>query len=204
MNSNITNELIIKNKKTFKSHDKMKGLKKLKKSNVLEKKKIRGFFNRFGIISAFMDGIARVKGLDYGVKFGEVVHFKGDASLKGMVMSLIPEYVECVIFFNVRGVREGDYVIPTGKLVSVSIGKTIFGRVIDAFGKAIDLYNKKKYKKPVFEKAVDSKAAGISARDAVYEPMLTGQLIIDAITPIGLGQRELIIGDRQTGKTTTA
>lgn len=119
-------------------------------------------------------------------------------------MSITPFSASCVIFFNICHIRSGDYVIPSCKLATISVGYALFGRIVDAFGNAIDNYNSSKYDKPKFQRPIDSKAAGISSRDAVYEPMLTGLLIIDSITPIGLGQRELIIGDRQTGKTTAA
>jgi proton translocating ATP synthase F1 alpha subunit len=168
------------------------------------KKKDFIIYEKFGEVERLADGIAEVTGFTKDVKFGEVVYFKGLTTLSGMVMSLTYSHASCVLFFNIRSIREGDYVIPSGKLVTVSVGKALFGRVIDTFGDAIDISNSVIYKKPNYQRPVDSKAAGISARDAVYEPMLTGQLIIDAITPIGLGQRELIIGDRQTGKTTTA
>jgi proton translocating ATP synthase F1 alpha subunit len=164
----------------------------------------QGLYRDFGEVTKLADGIAEIVGFNETIKFGEVVYFKGLKSLSGMVMSLTPKSVSAVLFFNIRSIKEGDYVIPSGKLVSISVGKSLFGRIIDAFGNAIDIYNSVTFIKPKYQKPVDSKAAGISLRDAVYEPMLTGQLIIDAITPIGLGQRELIIGDRQSGKTTAA
>jgi F0F1-type ATP synthase alpha subunit len=173
-------------------------------SFIYNKNKDEGIYDHFGEVVRLADGIADISGFNNSVKFGEVVYFKGLTTLSGMVMSLTSTHASCVLFFNIRSIREGDYVIPSGKLVTVSVGKAVFGRVIDTFGDALDISNPVAYKKPKFQRPVDSKAAGISARDAVYEPMLTGQLIIDAITPIGLGQRELIIGDRQTGKTTTA
>lgn len=163
-----------------------------------------GLYKKFGEVSKLADGIAQIVGFKNTVKFGEVVYFRGLKSLSGMVMSLTPIFASAVLFFNIRSIREGDYVLPTGRLVCITVGKSLFGRILDAFGDAVDIYNDVTFKKPKYQKPIDSKAAGISLRDKVYEPMLTGQLIIDAITPIGLGQRELIIGDRQTGKTTAA
>ena len=117
MISNVIDELIIKNKKNLKGYKKV-GLTKLHKSI--------NDFNSFGF-KGYLIPTGKLVRVSIGKTiFGKVIRFKGDASLKGMVMSLTPEYIECVIFFNVRGVREGDYVIPTGKLVGVSIGKTIF------------------------------------------------------------------------------
>lgn len=159
-------------------------------------------FSVYGIIFSLADGIASVVNFSDSVIFGEVVLFRGLDSLSGVVMGISNRVVNVVLFFNVNKVTEGDYVVPTGKLVSISIGKNLFGRVINTSGFSID--SGIDFVLPKLKKPIDSKAVGISSREAVYEPMLTGQLILDAITPIGLGQRELIIGDRQTGKTTCA
>jgi F0F1-type ATP synthase alpha subunit len=156
----------------------------------------------YGVIFSLADGIATVVNFSDSVIFGEVVFFRGLESLSGVVMGISNRVVNVVLFFNVNKVTEGDYVVPTGKLVSIAIGKNLFGRVINTSGFSID--SGSDYVLPKLKKPIDSKAVGISSREAVYEPMLTGQLILDAITPIGLGQRELIIGDRQTGKTTCA
>jgi F0F1-type ATP synthase alpha subunit len=171
-------------------------------SKKLITKKEFNLFSVYGVIFSLADGIATVVNFSDSVIFGEVVFFRGLESLSGVVMGISNRVVNVVLFFNVNKVTEGDYVVPTGKLVSIAIGKNLFGRVINTSGFSID--SGSDYVLPKLKKPIDSKAVGISSREAVYEPMLTGQLILDAITPIGLGQRELIIGDRQTGKTTCA
>ena len=148
-----------------------------------------------GQVLSVGDGIARVYGLDK-VQAGEMVEFPG--GIKGMALNLESDNVGVVIFGDDRTIKEGDTVKRTGAIVEVPVGKGLLGRVIDAFGEPID------GKGPIqAEKLsrVDVKAPGIIPRKSVHEPMSTGIKAIDALIPIGRGQRELVIGDRQTGKT---
>ncbi len=144
------------------------------------------------------DGIATVYGLD-NVQAGEMVEFADGT--KGMALNLERDVVGVVIFGDDRSVREGDTVKRTGKIVEVPVGKELLGRVVDALGNPID--GKGPIKAKQFAR-VETKAPGIIARKSVHEPMSTGIKSIDALIPIGRGQRELIIGDRQTGKTAIA
>ena len=151
-----------------------------------------------GQVLAVGDGVARVYGLD-NVKAGEMVEFPG--GIKGMALNLETDNVGVVIFGDDRGIKEGDTVKRTGAIVEVPVGRGLLGRVVDALGNPID------GKGPlvdVVRKRVDVKAPGIIPRKSVHEPMQTGLKAIDALVPIGRGQRELIIGDRQTGKTAVA
>ncbi len=148
-----------------------------------------------GKVVSVGDGVARVYGLD-NVKAGEMVEFPG--GVKGMALNLETDNVGVVIFGDDRDIKEGDTVRQTGEIVSVPVGKGLLGRVVDALGNPID------GKGPIEdtkEMLVDVKAPGIIARKSVDEPMQTGIKALDALVPIGRGQRELIIGDRQTGKT---
>src|SRR4051812_29325424 len=149
-----------------------------------------------GTVLTVGDGIARVYGLQ-NVMAGELVEFPG-AGLKGMALNLESDNVGIVIFGDDRGVKEGDTVQRTGDIVDVPAGRGLLGRVVDGLGNPIDgkgpLAN-------VERKRVEVKAPGIIPRKSVHEPMQTGIKAIDALIPIGRGQRELIIGDRQTGKT---
>ena len=149
-----------------------------------------------GTVLTVGDGIARVFGLQ-NVMAGELVEFPG-AGIKGMALNLETDNVGVVIFGDDKGVKEGDTVSRTGEIVDVGVGKGFLGRVVDALGNPID------GKGPIaIEKRmrVEVKAPGIIPRKSVHEPMQTGIKAIDALIPIGRGQRELIIGDRQTGKT---
>jgi F-type H+-transporting ATPase subunit alpha len=151
-----------------------------------------------GQVLSVGDGVARVYGLD-NVKAGEMVEFAG--GLKGMALNLETDNVGIVIFGDDRGVKEGDIVKRTGAIVEVPVGKGLLGRVVDALGNPID------GKGPIQAaemRRVDVKAPGIIPRKSVHEPMQTGLKAIDALVPVGRGQRELIIGDRQTGKTAVA
>ncbi len=144
------------------------------------------------------DGIATIYGLEK-VQAGEMVEFADGT--KGMVLNLERDTVGVVIFGDDRAVKEGDSVKRTGKIVEVPVGKELLGRVVDALGNPID------GKGPINAKEtsrVEVKAPGIIGRKSVHEPMSTGIKSIDALIPIGRGQRELIIGDRQTGKTAIA
>ena len=151
-----------------------------------------------GQVLSVGDGIARVYGLD-NVQAGEMVEFS-DGS-KGMALNLESENVGVVIFGDDRKIKEGDVVKRTGSIVDVPVGKGLLGRVVDALGNPID---GKGPLKNVKRTRVESKAPGIMPRESVSEPMQTGLKSIDSLVPVGRGQRELIIGDRQTGKTAVA
>ncbi|MEL6783822.1 MAG: F0F1 ATP synthase subunit alpha, partial [Pseudomonadota bacterium] len=148
-----------------------------------------------GQVLSVGDGIARVYGLDQ-VQAGEMVEFPG--GIQGMALNLESDNVGVVIFGNDREIKEGDVVKRTGAIVDVPVGKELLGRVVDGLGNPID------GKGPIKSKTrarVDVKAPGIIPRKSVHEPMATGLKAIDALIPVGRGQRELVIGDRQTGKT---
>jgi F-type H+-transporting ATPase subunit alpha len=154
--------------------------------------------SEIGQVLSVGDGIARVYGLDK-VQAGEMVEFPG--GIRGMALNLEADNVGVVIFGDDRSIKEGDTVKRTGAIVEVPVGKGLLGRVVDGLGNPID------GKGPIKadgRKRVDVKAPGIIPRKSVHEPMATGLKAIDALIPIGRGQRELIIGDRQTGKTAVA
>jgi len=177
--------------------------KNVLKKNILKNlKKIRLFDNEIleaGTIVSIKDGVAQVKGLQ-SVKSGEMV-FLGFLKIKGMVLSLEQRSVSVVIFGNDTLLKQDDKVFRTFSIMSIPLHFKLFGRVIDALGNTID--GGSKIKTSLY-KPVDTKAVGIIPRESINEPMQTGIKAIDSITPIGCGQRELIIGDRQTGKTTIA
>jgi len=152
-----------------------------------------------GQVLSVGDGIARVYGLD-NVQAGEMVEFLG--GIKGMALNLENDNVGVVIFGDDRSIKEGDVVKRTGAIVDAPVGKKLLGRVVDALGNPID--GKGDLDKKIERKRVDVKAPGIIPRQSVNEPMQTGLKAIDSLIPIGRGQRELIIGDRQTGKTAVA
>jgi F-type H+/Na+-transporting ATPase subunit alpha len=148
-----------------------------------------------GQVLSVGDGIARVYGLD-NVQAGEMVEFEN--GVRGMTLNLETDNVGIVIFGNDREIVEGQTVKRTGAIVDVPVGKALLGRVVDALGNPID------GKGPIQateRRRVDVKAPGIIPRKSVHEPMATGLKAVDALIPIGRGQRELIIGDRQTGKS---
>jgi F-type H+-transporting ATPase subunit alpha len=148
-----------------------------------------------GQVLSVGDGIARVYGLD-NVQAGEMVEFPN--GVRGMALNLEVDNVGVVVFGSDRDIKEGDTVKRTGAIVEVPVGKELLGRVVDPLGNPID------GKGPIRtaeRRRVDVKAPGIIPRKSVHEPMATGLKAIDALIPIGRGQRELIIGDRQTGKT---
>jgi F-type H+/Na+-transporting ATPase subunit alpha len=151
-----------------------------------------------GRVLSVGDGIARVYGLD-NVQAGEMVEFPG--GVKGMALNLEKDNVGVVIFGEDRGLKEGDTVKRLGEIVDVPVGKELLGRVVNPLGEPID---GKGPIKATTRARVDVKAPGIIPRQSVNEPMQTGIKAIDALIPIGRGQRELIIGDRQTGKTAVA
>ena len=151
-----------------------------------------------GTVLSIGDGIARVYGLDQ-VMAGELVEFPGGVS--GLVLNLEEDNVGVATMGEASHVREGDVVRRTGRIIEVPVGEGLVGRVVDALGNAID------GKGPLDSaesRRVEVKAPGIITRRSVHEPLQTGIKAIDAMTPIGRGQRELIIGDRQTGKTAIA
>src|SRR5471030_3307305 len=152
-----------------------------------------------GEVLSVGDGIARVHGLD-NVQAGEMVEFPG--GIKGMALNLETDNVGCVIFGNDSTIKEGDTVKRTGAIVEVPVGKALLGRVVDPLGNPID--GKGEIKGAAERRRVDVKAPGIIPRKSVHEPVQTGLKAIDTLIPIGRGQRELIIGDRQTGKTAVA
>src|SRR6201989_932980 len=164
------------------------------------KEQIKGFgaeakVAEIGRVLSVGGGIARVYGLE-NVQAGEMVEFPG--GIKGMALNLESDNVGVVIFGEDRTIREGDTVKRTGTIVDVPVGKGLLGRVVDGLGNPID------GKGPIAtteRRRVEVKAPGIIPRKSVHEPMQTGLKAIDALIPIGRGQRELIIGDRQTGKT---
>ena len=151
-----------------------------------------------GKVLSVGDGIARVHGLDE-VKAGEMVEFSG--GIAGMALNLERDNVGVVIFGSDKTIKEGDIVKRTGSIVDVPVGKGLLGRVVDALGNPID---GKGPLKNVKRTRVEAKAPGIMPRQSVNEPMQTGLKAIDSLIPVGRGQRELIIGDRQTGKTAIA
>ena len=151
-----------------------------------------------GRVLSVGDGIARVYGLDE-VQAGELVEFEG--GVKGMALNLEADNVGIVIFGDDRAIKEGDVVRRTASIVDAPVGMGLLGRVVDALGNPID---GKGPLKDVKRSRVEVKAPGIMPRQSVHEPMQTGLKAIDSLIPIGRGQRELIIGDRQTGKTAIA
>ena len=152
-----------------------------------------------GQVLSVGDGIARIYGLD-NVQAGEMVEF-ADGS-KGMALNLESDNVGVVIFGDDRSVKEGDTVKRTGAIVDSPVGKELLGRVVDGLGNPID--GKGALDKSIKRNRVEVKAPGIIPRKSVNEPMQTGLKSVDSLVPIGRGQRELIIGDRQTGKTAVA
>lgn len=151
-----------------------------------------------GAVVSVGDGIARIHGLE-NVRAGEMVEFS--SGLKGVALNLESDNVGVVVFGDSAHIREGDIVKRSGAILDVPVGKALLGRVVDALGNPID------GKGPLLTKErrrIETKAPGIVDRQSVSEPLQTGIKSIDTLVPIGRGQRELIIGDRQTGKTTVA
>jgi F-type H+-transporting ATPase subunit alpha len=155
--------------------------------------------SEIGKVLSVGDGIARVFGLD-NVQAGEMVEFE-DGS-KGMALNLESDNVGIVVFGDDRKIKEGSTVKRTGSIVDAPVGKELLGRVLDGLGDPID--GKGNLSEKIVRKRVEVKAPGIIPRQSVSEPMQTGLKAIDTLIPIGRGQRELIIGDRQTGKTAVA
>ncbi|AFM02366.1 MULTISPECIES: F0F1 ATP synthase subunit alpha [Desulfitobacterium] len=151
-----------------------------------------------GTVIQVGDGIARVHGLEMAMA-GELLEFPG--GIYGMAMNLEEDNIGCIILGKFTEIREGDQVKRTGRIVEVPVGEAMIGRVVNALGQPID--GKGEIKADKF-RPIESTAPGVVYRKSVHEPLQTGLKSIDAIVPIGRGQRELIIGDRQTGKTAVA
>lgn len=148
-----------------------------------------------GIIQSVIDGVVTIYGLQ-NIKAGELLNFENN--IQGMALNLNYNSVSAVLFGNEREILPGQIVKGTGNIVSVPVGEDLLGRVVNALGQPID--NKENFKN-IELKQVEIKAPGIITRKSVHEPMITGIKAIDSLVPIGRGQRELIIGDKQTGKT---
>ena len=171
-------------------------------STLLEHK-IASYYKKINIdevgrVLSVGDGIARVYGLNK-IQAGEMVEFA--SGVQGMALNLENDNVGVVLFGNDNGINEGDIVKRTGAIVDVPVGKATLGRVLDALGNPLD---GKGALKEAIRRRVEVKAPGIISRKSVHEPMQTGLKAVDSLVPIGRGQRELIIGDRQTGKTAIA
>ena len=151
-----------------------------------------------GQVLSIADGVARVYGLD-NVQAGEMVEF--EAGIQGMALNLEKDHVGIVIFGDDKVIREGEKVKRTNKIIQVPVGEALLGRIVDALGNPIDGQGGIATAQ---SRRIEVKAPGIIPRRSVFEPMQTGLKAIDALVPIGRGQRELIIGDRQTGKTALA
>jgi len=172
------------------------------KSNLLQNQNINELFLQYlkndsniGVIKSIVDGVVVIEGLS-NVKAGEMLQFSND--IQGMALNLNSESVSAVLFGDETKIKPGEYVEGTGNIISVSVGKGLLGRVVNALGQPID--NKGPFVDSTL-KQVEVKAPGIISRQSVNEPMITGVKAIDCLVPIGRGQRELVIGDRQTGKT---
>ncbi|MEN9399272.1 MAG: hypothetical protein RL632_373, partial [Bacteroidota bacterium] len=152
-----------------------------------------------GTVLQVGDGIARIYGLN-GVQYGELIEF--DGGLQGIALNLEEDNVGAVLLGRSSDVKEGDTVKRLGRIASVKIGDGMVGRVVDTLGMPID--GKGPITGELYEMPIERKAPGVIFRQPVTEPLQTGIKAVDAMIPIGRGQRELIIGDRQTGKTTVA
>jgi len=207
----ISNKKIIRSihlTSTLKKQKPLK-IKSLKSINTLNKSTVLQYFTKGfqfytnilqqGRILSIKDGVATVSGL-LAAKAGEMVNL-GKANIKGMILSLQHTTVGIVIFGNDRALKQGEVVSRSFQIMNIPLSKQLFGRVVDSLGNSID--GKAKIESTIYRQ-IDTKAVGIIPRKSVREAMQTGIKAIDAMTPIGCGQRELIIGDRQTGKTTIA
>ncbi|MFM7080110.1 MAG: F0F1 ATP synthase subunit alpha, partial [Bacteroidota bacterium] len=168
------------------------------------KQQLAGFksdteLEQVGTVLQVGDGIARIYGLTK-VQSGELIEFKN--GLRGIVLNLEEDNVGAVLLGQSNDIREGDTVKRTGKIASINVGEGMVGRVVDTLGNPID--GKGPIKGELIEMPLERKAPGVIYRQPVKEPLQTGIKAIDAMIPIGRGQRELIIGDRQTGKTAVA
>ena len=181
----------------------MSGIKPAEVSEIL-KKELGGLsnvseFEEVGVVLEVGDGIARIYGLT-NVQSGELIEFEN--SSQAIVLNLEEDHVGAVLMDSSSSIRQGDVVKRTKRIASVNVGKGMLGRVIDALGKPID--GKGDVAGETFEMPLERKAPGVLFRESVSEPLQTGIKAIDSMIPIGRGQRELIIGDRQTGKTSVA
>lgn len=167
--------------------------------NLLKSNTLKLNLQDIGVVLSVGDGIARIKGLK-NIQAGEMVEFA--CGVKGMALNLETSVVGVVIFGDDRDITESSLVKRTKSIINVPVGDFLLGRTVDALGLPID--GKKPFKKDLKTSRVEVKAPGILARKSVHEPMQTGIKAIDSLIPIGRGQRELIIGDRQTGKTSIA
>ncbi len=163
----------------------------------LDSANIHSEFDEIGTVLEVGDGIARVYGLS-NAEYGELVSFEN--GLQGMVLNLEEDHVGVVLFGSSREIKEGETVKRTKQIASIKVGDGILGRVVDTLGNPID--GKGPIKGDLLEMPIERKAPGVIYRQPVSEPLQTGIKSIDAMIPIGRGQRELVIGDRQTGKTT--
>jgi len=153
-------------------------------------------YKKVGTVVSIGDGIARVRDLSH-IQVGELVLFP-DSGVKGMALNLESMVTGIVLFGNDKLIRAGDLVVPQNNIVDIAVGESLLGRVVNALGEPIDGLG------PIDStnrQRIETKAPGIVARKSVHEPMQTGLKVVDSLLPIGRGQRELIIGDRQTGKT---
>ena len=165
-----------------------------------EKLIIEDIYLKTGKVLSVSDGIANIDQLK-NVSSGEMIKFV-NSNLYGMALNLNNNTIDAVIFGNERLVKQGDIVIKTDNLMELNVGPGLLGRVVDVLGNPIDGLGP--IENTQFSKRIEVKAPGIIARKSVYEPLVTGVKVIDTLVPIGRGQRELIIGDRQTGKTSIA
>ena len=155
-----------------------------------------------GIVLAVVgDGIARLYGLS-NVESGEIIEFNDNENQQGIVLNLEEDNVGAVLLGSSSDIKEGDVVKRTKKIASINVGEGMLGRVVNALGQPID--GKGPITGQTYEMPLERKAPGVLYRQPVNEPLQTGIKAIDAMIPIGRGQRELIIGDRQTGKTSVA
>lgn len=167
----------------------------------LDNTKINGLLDQ-GIVFQIGDGIAKVLGLQT-VQSGEMLNISSN-NIKGMALNLEYNSVGVVVFGSDREVAAGDFVYRTQTIMSIPLSINAFGRVLDSLGNDVSNVELSYNKTTNILGVVDSKAVGIIERRSVHEPMQTGSKMVDSLTPIGRGQRQLIIGDRQTGKTTIA
>jgi len=164
------------------------------------KKENETYFKDAGLVLSINDGVAKILGLNK-IRSGELVNFKNN--LKGMALNLELHSVGVIIFGSDREVSQGDYVTRSFSIIQVPVGRSLEGTVVDSLGNfLLETENKNNNKFEFYN--VESKAPGIISRKSVHEPLLTGITAIDSMIPVGLGQRELIIGDKQTGKTAIA
>ncbi|MDC0313601.1 F0F1 ATP synthase subunit alpha [Flavobacteriales bacterium] len=179
----------------------MAGIKPAEVSAILREQlssfKTEAELEEVGTILQVGDGIARIYGLS-AVQYGELIEFEG--GLQGIALNLEEDNVGAVLLGSANSLKEGDTVKRTGKIASVQVGKGMLGRVVDTLGSPID--GKGPIEGDLYEMPIERKAPGVIYRQPVTEPLQTGIKAIDSMIPVGRGQRELVIGDRQTGKTT--